>query len=109
LALPLGAVVDFQNKKYIFIAKAAGKEQDHKDGVDGEAGHAHAAKESENEKEAEGESFHFEILEVTTGTSDGGYIQVELPKGMDLKGKVVLTGAYDLLSKLKNSEEHEGH
>lgn len=108
LALPLSAVVDFQNKKYIFVAKAAGKEEGHAE-EKGEAGHKHDPKESEHEKEAEGESFHFEILEVITGTSDGGYIQVELPKGFDAKEKIVLKGAYDLLSKLKNSEEHEGH
>ncbi|WP_449439685.1 efflux RND transporter periplasmic adaptor subunit [Pedobacter steynii] len=83
LALPVSAVVDFQNKKYIFIAKAAGKE--------------------------EVPSYHFEIVEVITGISDGGYIQIELPEGMSPKVKVVLTGAYDLLSKLKNSEEHSGH
>lgn len=108
LALPSSAVVDFQNKKYIFIAKAAGKEKGHAEEKK-EDGHKHDEKESEHEKEAEGEAYHFEIIEVSVGNSDGGYIQVELPKGMNLKGKVVLTGAYDLLSKLKNSEEHEGH
>jgi cobalt-zinc-cadmium efflux system membrane fusion protein len=108
LALPVNAVVDFQNKKYIFIAKAAEKQKGHTDEAS-EAEHKHDPKESDQEKEAEGESYYFEILEVVTGISDGGYIQIELPKGVDLKGKIVLSGAYDLLSKLKNSEEHEGH
>ena len=106
MALPLASVVDFQGKKYIFISKSGKIEAAH-DGE--EKGHKHDPKESETESEAEGESFHFEIIEVVVGTSDGGYIQVELPKNLDVKGKVVLSGAYDLLSKLKNSEEHEGH
>jgi len=108
MALPVSAVVDFQNKKYIFIAKTIGKEEGHAEEKN-EAWHKHNPKESDHEKEAEGESYHFEIMEVITGTSDAGYIQIELPKSMNLKEKVVLTGAYDLLSKLKNSEEHEGH
>jgi cobalt-zinc-cadmium efflux system membrane fusion protein len=45
------------------------------------------------------------MVPVTTGISDGGFIEVELPANIDAKGKIVLKGAYDLLSKMKNSEE----
>ncbi|MEJ5993204.1 efflux RND transporter periplasmic adaptor subunit [Pedobacter sp. Du54] len=99
MALPVGAVVDFEGKKYIFLAKETKKDPAHK----------HSEEETEAESEKAGESHHFEMVAVTTGISDGGYIEVVLPKNLDIKGKVVLKGTYDLLSKLKNSEESEGH
>jgi cobalt-zinc-cadmium efflux system membrane fusion protein len=96
-ALPEAAIVDYQGKKYVFAhtpVKMAGA-------------HQHEKGEPESVKEAAGESFHFEMVEVITGISDGGYTAVELPKDLDLKGRIVLKGAYDLLSKMKNSEEEE--
>lgn len=99
MALPVGAVVDFEGKKYIFLAKDTKKDPAHK----------HNENETEAESEKAGESHHFEMVAISTGISDGGYIEVILPKNLDIKGKVVLKGTYDLLSKLKNSEEAEGH
>ncbi len=99
MALPTSAVVDFEGKKYIFIAAEPKKDPAHK----------HKEGETEAEQESAGESHHFVMTEITTGISDSGYIEVQLPKGMNITGKVVLKGAYDLLSKLKNSEEAEGH
>lgn len=95
MALPVGAVVDFEGKKYIFIAAEPKKDPAHK----------HKEGETEAESEKAGESHHFIMTAVSTGISDEGYIEVQLPKGVDVSGKVVLKGAYDLLSKLKNSEE----
>ncbi|WP_214225762.1 efflux RND transporter periplasmic adaptor subunit [Pedobacter sp. B4-66] len=83
LALPNSAVVDFGGKKYIFVSEGVKKE-----GVE--------------------ENHHFKMVEVVTGVSDGGFLEVQLPENMDVNGKVVLKGTYDLLSKLKNSEE-AGH
>jgi cobalt-zinc-cadmium efflux system membrane fusion protein len=45
------------------------------------------------------------MVEVIIGISDGGYTEVQLPADENLKGRIVLKGAYDLLSKMKNSEE----
>jgi cobalt-zinc-cadmium efflux system membrane fusion protein len=45
------------------------------------------------------------MVEVITGLIDGGFIEVQIPEKMNVEGKVVLKGAYDLLSKMKNSEE----
>lgn len=95
MALPLSAVVDFEGKKYIFVAGTGPTE----------AAHQHKAKETESETEKAGESYHFQMVEVTTGISDGGFIEVQIPEKMNVKGKIVLKGAYDLLSKMKNSEE----
>lgn len=97
LALPEEAVVDFEGKKYIFIST----------GGRTEAVHQHKNNETEQEKEQAGEAYHFEMTPVTTGISDAGYVEVQLPENIDATGKVVMKGAYDLLSKMKNSEEEE--
>ncbi|SFW88797.1 efflux RND transporter periplasmic adaptor subunit [Chitinophaga sancti] len=90
LTLPENAVVDYSGKKYIFVSAAA-------PGGNGAEGNklvtAHAA------------TYYYDMQEVTTGNDDSGLIQVELPPNKELKGKIVVNGAYDLLSKLKNSEE----
>ena len=49
----------------------------------------------------------FKRIEVTTGVSENGYTEVILPEGFDRKIKVVINGAYDLLSKMNNVEEEE--
>ncbi len=51
--------------------------------------------------------YHYTIVEVTTGVSELGYTEVALPANFDMKSKVVITGAYSLLSKLKNAAEEE--
>lgn len=101
LTLPQTAVVDFEGKKYIFVASQAATEV--------APNHTEKENETETEKEKAGETFHFEMMEITTGISDGGYIEVQIPGNPDLTGKVVMKGAYDLLSKMKNSEEESGH
>jgi cobalt-zinc-cadmium efflux system membrane fusion protein len=86
-ALPEKAIVDFQGKKYIFVEAE-------------EEGEAH---------EGEGEMHHFEMMEVKLGVTEMGYTEVST-SGVDLSTKkVVINGAYDLLSKMKNSEESGGH
>jgi len=78
-ALPDAAVVNFENKSYVFVKKP---------GPDS--------------------TFHFNMLEVQKGNSEQGYTEVIFPKA-EPEEEVVVTGAYDLLAKLKNSGEHEGH
>ncbi|MGX5690279.1 efflux RND transporter periplasmic adaptor subunit [Arcticibacter tournemirensis] len=105
LTLPQSAITDFQGKKYIFAAAEAPEHEQaeqKKDREKQEAGDTEAAGKEEK-------LFYFELMEVTTGNTDGELVQVDLPKGKDLNGKIVFKGTYDLLSKLKNSEEHEGH
>ncbi len=96
--LPISAVVDFEGKKYIFIIKEANTPVQHE----------HKAEESESEKKRLGDEIVFEMLEITTGSADGGFVEIVLPSDMDAgKIKVVLNGAYDLLSKMKNSAEED--
>lgn len=89
LTLPESAVVDYSGRKYIFVTAGAPGHEGDKIQTDPPAG----------------TTYQFDMEEVTTGNDDSGYIQVELPHNRDLKGKIVLSGSYDLLSKLKNSEE----
>ncbi len=51
----------------------------------------------------------FDMVEVTKGISENGFTAVKMPSGTGESPQFVLKGAYTLLSKLKNSEEEEGH
>lgn len=109
-ALPSEAIVNSEGKDFIFIQVPA--EEEHH-----EEKHEEGHKETDKEEEADGEhgeeehGFKFKAVEVTIGASDGGYTEVTLPEGFDIKAKnIVVKGAYDLLSKMNNSEEEgEGH
>ncbi len=56
------------------------------------------------------EEYHYTMVEVETGNSDNGYTEVILPADFNIEtSKVVTVGAYDVLAKMKNSEEEGGH
>jgi membrane fusion protein, heavy metal efflux system len=108
-ALPDQAVINFQGRKYIFVASE--EESDHHE--EGKKEEEHQHKEGEKEEEhghAEEGGHHFMMLEVQTGSSELGYTEIILPENTEAaKLQVVTKGAYDLLSKMKNSEEEGGH
>ncbi len=96
-ALPNQAIVDYQGNKYIFIQLDAEKPATNT--------HTDEAKEGEEEHHEEG-AYQFEMIAIRTGNSDGGYTEVILPEGtITTNARIVIKGAYDLLSKMKNSEE----
>jgi len=80
-ALPSDAIVSFDDKDYIFVF--------------------------EKNKEEAGQPFtEYRIIEVQKGVSDGGYTEIKLPEGFDIStAKVVIKGAYNLLSAKKNAGE----
>jgi membrane fusion protein, heavy metal efflux system len=80
-ALPSDAVVSFDDKDYIFIF--------------------------DKNKEEGGNPFtEYRMIEVNKGVTEDGYTEVVLPKGFDIKtAKVVVKGAYNLLSAKKNAGE----
>lgn len=80
-ALPSDAIVSFEDKDYIFVF--------------------------DKDKEEAGQPFtEYRIIEVHKGVSDGGNTEVILPAGFDIsKAKVVIKGAYNLLSAKKNAGE----
>jgi cobalt-zinc-cadmium efflux system membrane fusion protein len=81
-ALPEQSIVEFEGKKYIFVEQPT---------------------EGKNKETA----YRFKMTEVSTGVSENGYTQVSFP-GQVEGIIIVVKGAYDLLSKVKNAEE-EGH
>jgi membrane fusion protein, heavy metal efflux system len=80
-ALPEEAIVTFDDKHYIFIF--------------------------EKDKVEAGRSFtEYRMIEVRKGISASGYIEVALPEKFDINtAKVVVKGAYNLLSAKKNAGE----
>lgn len=89
-SLPESAVVNYEGKNYIFIKE---EEEEHAKKEEGGAPH-----------------LHYKAVEVQTGVSELGYVAVILPQAIDIKSTpIVFKGAYDLLSKWKNSGEEGGH
>jgi cobalt-zinc-cadmium efflux system membrane fusion protein len=80
-ALPSEAVVSFDDKDYIFIF--------------------------EREKEEAGNPFtEYRMIEVRKGITSAGYTGIIVPDGVDINAaKVVIKGAYNLLSAKKNAGE----
>jgi len=80
-ALPTDAVVSFDDKDYIFVF--------------------------DKNKEEAGQPFtEYRIIEVHKGVTDGGFTEVVLPEGFNItNAKVVVKGAYNLLSAKKNAGE----
>ena len=78
-ALPSEAIVQFDEKDYIFVYT--------------------------KEKQEKGKPFtEFRIVEVKKGVSDNGFTEIILPEGINLKTtKVVVKGAYILLAAKKNA------
>ena len=77
-ALPDQAIVEFEGKKYVFI-----------------------------ELGLEGNSHQFKMIEVKIEVAENGYTQVSSAESLTA-AKIVVKGAYDLLSQVKNAES-EGH
>lgn len=98
-ALPIDAVVKAEGREFIFLweKENMGSKHEHKEGEKHDEGEKH-----ENE-------ISFARIEVKTGATQLGYVQVtpltEIHKG----DKIVLKGAYYLQSHLQKSEGGGGH
>jgi cobalt-zinc-cadmium efflux system membrane fusion protein len=83
-ALPDDAVLDYQGAKYIFIVLEKAKEPNQRTDM----------------------PLEFQMMEIQAGNSESGFTEVTLPENFDLQNaRVVVQGAYFLLSKLKNNDE----
>jgi membrane fusion protein, heavy metal efflux system len=98
-AVPDEAIVNFEGKDYIFIQKDMRKA----------AAHEHKEEETNKVHEESEEIYIFQMIEITKGNSELGFSEITLPDQFDLKNKIVIKGAYNLLAKMKNSEEGEEH
>ena len=103
-ALPSEAIIKADGKEFIFVVLEEGHKEeahDEKEGHNHEDGHEH--------EEAEGKTFHFQRIEVKTGTTQLGYTQVTLLQKIEPNAKIVLKGAYYVQSHLLKSEGGGGH
>lgn len=89
-ALPQKAIVQSAGKNYVFILDERPKGKPETANAGQEEGH-----------------ITFRRVEIGTGATENGYTAVRLPDNFDMKSKVVLKGAYDLLSKMNNSGDEE--
>ena len=102
-ALPTEAIIKADGREFIFVLEEGHKEEAHdeKEGHNHEDGHEH--------EETEGKTFHFQRIEVKSGTTQLGYTQVTLLQKIDANAKIVLKGAYYIQSHLIKNEGGGGH
>lgn len=101
-ALPVEAIVKAEGREFIFILEEGHEEESH----DKEEGHSH---EDGHKHEEAAKMFHFQRIEVKTGTSQLGFVQVSVLQKIDADAKIVLKGAYYIQSHLLKSEGGGGH
>lgn len=94
-ALPKDAIVKNGDKYLIYV-----KEETHQTASEKEA-------EEHKKEEKEPKKIHYRAVEVATGTTDLGYTEVKLIEEIAPDAKIVIKGAYYLLSQSKNDGEHE--
>jgi cobalt-zinc-cadmium efflux system membrane fusion protein len=85
-ALPVDAIIKAEGREFVFV-------------LEDESG----------EPGVEGVSFHFQRIEVKTGISQLGYVQVTPLQPLKSGQKIVVKGAYYLQSHLTKSEGGGGH
>lgn len=113
-AVPVDAVVKSQGKEFIFIVdseeeKATEEKVEENENAEKKEKEGEKENESETEeKESAGQVTRFKMIEVVTGVSDLGFVEIrsieELPKDVT----VVTKGAFYILSKSQGGEEEEG-
>lgn len=93
-ALPQEAIVQAGGKNYIFV-------------LDEDKPNAGAAENVKVQDSSADKHIKFKRVEVGTTVTENGFTGVLLPSNFNMESKVVTKGAYDLLSKMNNTEEEE--
>ncbi len=94
-ALPVDAVVRADGREFIFVLEEI---------------HNVSNENAENEESKDTKKlYHFQRIEVKSGTSQLGYIQVTPLQTLDKNAKIVLDGSYYIQSHLLKSEGGGGH
>lgn len=102
-SLPEEAIVKADGREFIFILEKVEEEKSH----DEKAGHDHEDEHEHSEKEGKG--YHFQRIEVKTGTKQLGYAQVTMLQNISSNSQIVIKGAYYIQSHLLKSEGGGGH
>ncbi len=97
-ALPVESVIKADGREFIFVLEEESAEKPH----DEQENHAHDDGHEHNEGPAK--SYHFQRVEVKTGTVQLGYVQVNLLQHVNTDAQIVLKGAYYIQSHLLKSE-----
>ena len=106
-ALPKDAVVKNGDKYFVYI------QEEHEGKTTAKKAEAHEHKEGEahsEETSVEEEvpnEIHFKAIEVIPGTTDLGYTEVKFVSAIPVDAKIVIKGAFYLLSAMKGGGEHE--
>lgn len=102
-ALPVDAIVKADGREFMFVLEEGHEEKAH----DTEKGHSH--EDGHQHDDTEANAFHFRRVEIKTGTSQLGYIQVTPLQKIAPDAKIVLKGAYYIQSHLLKTEGGGGH
>jgi len=102
-ALPKDAVVRNGDKYFIYIQEVGHEEASKKETEE----HDHKEGETHKEGENQPKEIHFRAVEVAIGTTDMGYTEVKIIEEIPSDAKIVIKGAYYLLSQSKGGGEHE--
>ncbi|RZL97143.1 MAG: efflux RND transporter periplasmic adaptor subunit, partial [Pedobacter sp.] len=98
-AVPIDAVVRAEGKEFIFIVdEAAGEEQKNE--------HEDKNKDGDVQDHKDSKTVHFKKIEVKTGVSELGYIQIIPLEKLPVPVRVVIKGAFYLQSKASGPAEH---
>jgi len=123
-ALPVEAIVKAEGREFIFILEGVKEEgvegHDNKENHEHGDGDAHKEETPHDEQQGHkhddghahkesGKSYHFQRIEVKTGTAQLGYIQVTPVQEIPADAKIVLKGAYYIQSHLLKNEGGGGH
>ncbi|MFV8342914.1 efflux RND transporter periplasmic adaptor subunit [Flavobacterium sp. XS2P39] len=107
-ALPKDAIVRNGDKYFVYIQeehheekKPVAKEETHEH-KEGEAHAEHAEGEEEEHNE-----MYFKAIEVVPGTTDLGYTQIKFVEPIPANAKIVVKGAFYLLSAMKGGGSHD--
>lgn len=107
-ALPQDAIIKADGREYIFVLEDP-KEHSHDD-HDHDAAKEHSHEDGHQHEEVEAKTYHFQRIEVKSGTNQLGYVQVTFLQDIAKDARIVLKGAYYIQSHLTKNEgggEHE--
>lgn len=110
-AVPAEAIVQAGDKSFIFILEKESGQDKIEENTNNEMGRKPESDDTKGNEDEEKEEKHiaFRRVEVGVGVTENGYTAIVLPQNFNPKSKIVFKGAYDLLSKMNNADEEEGH
>ncbi len=126
LALPEEAVIRDEDRQYIFVAveelphqetahdeeEEPAHEEDHEHAQESQqaSGHEHEHEESSADHHHEPGGVVFQSVEVVTGISQNGLVEIKSVPDLPREARLVVQGAYDLFSEMKKGEGgHHSH